>query len=141
LLAMSAGLCLLLFVVLRFGFLLAPVVVAEETMSIGRGWTLTEGNFWRIAAVVLAVALPFLIVQFAVLFAVGGSDIFAPLPAGADFATALQQRMQAFDQHMPVWLGLIVFLAPFSLGLNLGAQAFAYRALVPPRTAMPASAA
>jgi len=132
-LAGSAGLCLLLFVALRFGFLLAPVVVAEQTVNLGRNWTLTHGNFWRMVAVFLAVATPFLIVQVVVMFAVAGPDFTAPFPAGADFATVFQQRMQLLDRHMPVWLGLTLFLAPFSLGLNLGAQAFAYRALVPAR--------
>jgi hypothetical protein len=136
--AVLAGVCLLFFVALRFGFLLAPVVVAEETMNLGRSWTLTHGNFWRIFAVVLAAALPFLVVQFAAMLWVAGPDVFAPFPTGADFAAALQQRMQILDRHMPVLLGLTVFLAPFSLGINLGAQAFAYRALVPPRAGMPA---
>jgi hypothetical protein len=139
LLAASVGLGLLLFVALRLGFLLAPVVVAEETMSISRSWTLSNGNFLPMFAIVFAIVLPFVIVQFAAMLWVAGPDAFAPLPAGADFATALQQRMQIFDRHMPVLLGLSVFLAPFSLGLNLGAQAFAYRVLVPARPGLPAS--
>jgi hypothetical protein len=133
LLAILAGLGLMLFLAFRFGFLLSPMVVVEETMSLSRSWTLSQGNFWRIFLIFLAVSLPFLAVQFAVMFWVAGPGLFAPFPAGVDFAAALQQRMLMFDQHMPVSLGLTLFLAPFSFGMNLGAQAFAYRSLVPLR--------
>ncbi|MFL5314082.1 MAG: hypothetical protein ACJ8A0_03255, partial [Microvirga sp.] len=46
-------------------------------------------------------------------------------------ARALNARLAILSQHMPLYIGLTLILAPFSIGLNAGASAFAYRAVVP----------
>lgn len=128
----TGGACFLAYVSLRLAFLVIPVVVAEDAVDLARGWTLTAGNFWRILAVMLAISLPLLAIQVAATIAIGGPDLLAPLPAGQDAMTAaFKLRMASLDKHMPELIGLFLILAPFNFGLTLGAEAAAYRAIVP----------
>jgi hypothetical protein len=132
-----AGMCGFVYIVVRLVFLIAPVVVAEEKIDLVRAWTLTAKNFWRIFAVMLCVILPFIILQIVALALIAGPDFFAHLPPNmASAATVFAQRLQALDRHMPAIIGLSLVLAPFSLGLNLGAEAAVYRALVPAKGQM-----
>jgi hypothetical protein len=131
-----SGLLLVAFVVLRLIFLLPPIVVAEERVDVIRAWLLSRRNFWRIFVVVLAVTIPLLVVQCAAIAAIVGPDLFAPLPGGSAAATlVLRARIALIDQHMPAMIGLALVLAPFSLGLTLGAAVFSYRALAPAKPA------
>lgn len=126
-----AGLFVVAFVVLRLIFLLPPLVVAEERVDLLRAWLLSRRNFWRMLAVVLAVSIPILIVECVAIAFIVGPSLFAPLPGGAAADLALRARIALFDQHMPALIGLALVLAPFSLGLTLGASVFSYRALLP----------
>jgi hypothetical protein len=127
------GICIAIYVSLRLVFLVVPVVVAEEKVDLARGWMLTSGNFWRVLAVILAVSLPVFAIQLVATIFIVGPDIFAPLPASQDaMAAALKLRMASLDKHMPELIGLFLILAPFNFGLTLGAEAAAYRAIVPP---------
>jgi hypothetical protein len=127
------GICGLVYIGLRLVFLVVPVVVAEDKVDLARGWTLTAGNFWRILAVMLAVSLPLLAIQAAATIAIGGPQLFAPLPAGEEaMVAAINLRMALLDKHMPELIGLFLILAPFNFGLTLGAEAAVYRAIVPP---------
>jgi len=133
LLYLAGGLCVLVYVSLRLVFLVVPVVVSEDKIDLARAWTLTAGNFWRILAVMLTVSLPLLAIQAAATIAIGGPQLFAPLPTGQEaMVAALNLRMAALDRHMPELIGLFLILAPFNFGLTLGAEAAVYRALVPP---------
>lgn len=127
-----AGLCALVWFALRLVFLVAPVIVTEDRVDLVRAFMLTGRNFWRILGVVLAVTVPPLLVQCVALAFIAGPAFFAPLPSdAATAATELEQRFSLFDRHMPSVIGLTLILAPFNLGLVLGAAAHAYRALVP----------
>lgn len=129
-----AGVCLLLFAGLRLVFLVIPLVVAEEKVNLRRAWNLTRGNFWRIFAVMLAVVLPLLVVQFGATIAIAGPQFVAPLPDKPEaMAAAINARSLLLDKHMPMLIGLFLLLAPFNFGLTLGAEAAAYQALVPGR--------
>lgn len=130
-----AGLFVVAFVVLRLIFLLPPIVVAEERVDLLRAWLLSRRNFWRMLAVVLAVSIPILVVECVAIALIVGPSLFAPLPAGAAADLALHARIALFDQHMPALIGLALVLAPFSLGLTLGASVFSYRALLPAKPA------
>jgi hypothetical protein len=127
------GFCALVWFALRLAFVLAPVIVAEERVDLVRAFLLMRGNFWRALAIALAVTVPFLLVQCVAVGVIAGPGFFAPLPA--DTAAALAKRFRELDSHMPAMIGLALLLTPFNLGLTLGASSFAYRALVPPRTA------
>jgi ABC-type uncharacterized transport system permease subunit len=130
------GLCAVVWLALRLFFLVPPVVVIEERVDFVRAFALSRGNFWRILAVVLAVSVPILVVQTAAIVAIVGPGVFAPLPDNPDIVgIALQARVAMVDRHMASMIGLALVLAPFSLGLTLGASSFAYRALAGERAA------
>lgn len=131
-LAAVLGLC---YATVRLGFLIVPVAVAEEQVSLTRGWILARGNFWRILAIVLAVLLPIYIIHLIGVIAIVGPTLIAPLPTNTSMAEqAISARFSMIGQHMPAYLGLTLILAPFSIGLSVGAAAFGYRTL----TAKPA---
>lgn len=120
----------IIYAIVRLGYLIAPVTVAESHVSLIRGWMLTAGNFWRIVAVLLGVLLPIYLLYLIGLIAIAGPQLFAPLPAEtAQAQQALMQRFAMIGQHMPAYLGLTLILAPFSIGLAVSASAFGYRAL------------
>lgn len=132
------GLFVVAFVVLRLIFLLPTIVVAEERVDLLRAWRLSRRNFWRILAVVLAISIPLLAIECVAIAAIVGPSLFAPLPDGAAAADlALRARVAMLDRHMPAMIGLALVLAPFSLGLTLGASVFSYRALTPPKPPAP----
>jgi hypothetical protein len=123
-----------IYITARLGFLLVPATVVEEQISLSRGWILTQGNFWRIVAVVLAVLAPIALLEMAGFAAIMGPGLFAALPAGTPEAAsaALQMRFAEVGRHVPALIGLRLLIAPFQLGLSMGASAFAYRALTAP---------
>jgi hypothetical protein len=121
-----------IYAVLRLAFVLVPVTVAEDHVSLTRSWQLSRGNFWRIFVVMLAVMLPVYLIHLAGLTAIIGPALFAPLPADTSAAQhAIVQRFALIGHHMPEYIGLQLILAPFGIGLAIGASSFGYRALVP----------
>lgn len=121
-----------IYAVIRLAFVLVPITVAEDHVSLTRGWLLTRGNFWRIFVILLAVMVPVYLIHLAGLTAIVGPALFAPLPPDTTAAQhAIVQRFALIGQHMPEYIGLNLILAPFNIGLALGASAFGYRALVP----------
>ena len=128
----TAWLCGLIYVGLRLGMLLTPVVIVEETVDLARVWHLAKGNFWRILAVLLAVLLPLAAIQFGAMLAIVGTQVVGPLPAhGESMQAAINASVAVLDKYMPELIGLSLLLAPFSMGLLFGATAAAYRALAP----------
>jgi hypothetical protein len=131
-----AGAAALVYAMVRLSFLFAPITVAEEQISLGRGWILTQGNFWRIFAVLLAISVPLFVIYMIGTAAILGKDISVPVPATNDknflpaLLLAVQNEMQIINRHLPALLGLQLVLAPFSIGLSMAASAFGYRALV-----------
>ena len=120
----------LIYIAVRLSFLVAPVTVAEERISLVRGWQLSRGNFWRMAAVLAATLLPVALLMVGLEYAIVGGNVLVPKEAG-DLA-AVASRMQQMKSHLPMISGLGFVLSPFMFGLTLGASAFAYRTLVPP---------
>jgi hypothetical protein len=127
------GILVIVYVVVRFGFLLVPAVVAENRLDFGHIWSLTRGNFWRILAVVAAIAIPLWLVESLSALAVMGGELQAALPPAQADPHVIEQHMAAIEdvmrRHMPALMGIGLILAPFSLGLTLAASASAYRAL------------
>jgi len=121
------------YVFVRLFALLAPVTVAEEQISLGRGWQLTAKNFWRLFAVLLVTVGPVF-----VLVLIGEAVVIGPdamvTNAGTSFADTAA-RMERMRPHLPALYGLSFVLSPFLFGLLLSASAFAYRTLVPPPAA------
>jgi hypothetical protein len=128
------GIVFILFLAIRFGFLLVPAVVTENRLDFAHIWALTKGNFWRIFAVVAAIAIPLWLIEVTSALALMGRELQAALPpAQTSDPQVIQQHLSmiedVFRRHMAELMGIGLILAPFSLGLSLAASASAYRAL------------
>ena len=133
-----------IFMAFRFMFLLAPVNIAEQCLGLARAWQLSRGNFWRSFVIVLAIMVPAVVVEYAVIFwAVG----LPPMPHG-EGVEAFQARrmewniamMQAMVNYWYIALPLLALLMVFFMGTSCGAQVFAYRKLTEDETSTPISA-
>ena len=122
-----------IFTAFRFMFLLAPVNIAEQRLGIGRAWQLSRGNFWRSLLIALAIIIPMIAAEYAVIFAAVG---LPPMPHG-EGAPAFQARrlewniaiMEAMANYWYVALPLLAVLMVLYLGAMCAAQSFAYRRL------------
>ena len=117
---------------LRFGFLLPGVAVEDTGPVLPRSWILSNGNFWRILAVFLAVALPLRLLMVIVEVAVEGPGILMPQVMTSAAMVAVQLHTET--QSMPVTAGILFLIAPVALGLIMGASAHAFQALKNPST-------
>lgn len=126
----AVAICAFYYVFFRLGFLIAPVVVAEEKIDLRRGWDLARGNVLRIVTIFFATVLPTMVVLEAVL--IGIVYVVFPKPlAGNPFDPAM------LSEHLaPVIAGAAVGVIAtiLFLGVFLSAPAFAYRSLVPARS-------
>jgi hypothetical protein len=121
----------LLYVLTQLGFLLVAVTVAEQRLSLERVWTLARGNFWRITSVLFVVTLPPLLILLGAIVALTGRELYALTPI-LDKLTLeiLTQRIQTIlESHLATIIGLQLIMAPFTLGLFLGAAAYTYKDL------------
>jgi len=128
------------YVVVRFTFLITPVVVAEERIALFRSWEITRGNFWRLMTIGLGVWLPSFLAGFAYLNVVMGPDWIPPLHfpinpqdmvTWSQHATVLSQR--AIESSRRLWFVIYpagLLFSVVSYGLSNGAMAFCYRAVV-----------
>ncbi len=131
--------CGYFYCLVRLPFLLLPVVAAEEEgFALGRSWTLGKGNFWRVFLVLLAIMMPFLVLELALLFGYLFRGVpFPPAHPSAEqtaaFQAAINVRSQAMTNAMyhnwyivyPAFLIVIVL----AYGIWVGAQCFAWRAV------------
>ena len=115
---------------LRFGFLLPGVAVEETGPVLPRSWILSNGNFWRILGVFLAVVLPVRFLMVAVEVALEGPSILKPQVMTSTAMVAVQLHVE--NQNMPVTAGILFLIAPLLLGLTLGASVHAFQALKAP---------
>jgi len=132
-------LCAITYIATRLSFLLAPVCIAEQRITLVRGWELARGNFWRIFLVLLAVLIPLFTVECVYIYVLYGDSFFPPLSSFSD-----PQAMAQFQQHQQqvtiaaserlqhYWyftysIGLLFVLLIY--GLFAGLSAFAYKAL------------
>ena len=117
----------------RLVFLLPAVVVAENHVSIKRGYHLTYGNFWRIVGVILAIVIPIAVVQSAIQMVVFGPDFMAmnimPSDSPEEMAAKLQMLQTQLKSGLLIMVPIWVVVSIINLGLTAGAGAFAYRAL------------
>lgn len=110
----------LVFVLVRIGTLLVPVVVAETAPALARSWSLSAGNFWRLLAVVLGTAGPPLLATAMIEVAL--------MPANTASASMTQMDLSG-GPNLPLASGLEFAVAPFLIGLVVSAMVFSYRAL------------
>lgn len=128
----------IIYIAVRMSFLLTPVAVAER-VSLTRAWQLTKGNFMRSFTIILAIAVPFIVLELVFLIYVVKMPLIPPLHPGmtpqemqafAEQQQAMNREMMLTMQHY--WyiaypLGVLVTLIFY--GLIVGASAHAYRAV------------
>jgi hypothetical protein len=114
--------------VLRMGFLLAPVVAAEENGGLRRSHDLTKGTILRLLAILAALGAPVLLLLLA------GEAVLLSSAFGADMAEIestefFRRASEAMEQKLLVWhiFSAVVFI--LGSGLIYSGAAFAYRAL------------
>jgi hypothetical protein len=114
--------------IMRMGFLLAPVIVAEEKAGLRRSHDLIKGNFWRMLAVMLALGLPVLALLLAgegvVLRSALGPNIVNLSPT--EFMNKAEQAMN--DKLLP-WTIFTTMVFILGSGLIFSGAAFAYRSV------------
>jgi hypothetical protein len=138
LLAGVAAFCAYIYILVRCSFLLIPVTIAEEKISLRRVWILGRGNFWRMFVILLAVLIPAIAVELVLLFKVllQGMPI-APLNGTPEQLAAYRLAVAAWSAAYTARITRYwyIFYPPFAIfsalfyGLSAGSQAFAYRAL------------
>lgn len=131
--AMSIGLFLLLYAMVRLSFFMVPAVLDSGEFGLTQSWQLTRGNFWRIVAVGCATLLPTLVVFGVVELAILGPDFFQQQIALAKDTTTgfhrMAEQMRQMQARMPMLMGLSFVISPILYGLAFAPAAFAYRAL------------
>jgi len=127
----ALGLCVMLVALVRLSFLYVPIAVMENSVNLERGWALTRGNFWRAGTVMFVATLPAFAVAASAFIALAGREFMTLYPLLGHIAPdALSMRVEAImDRHIATLIGVNLIMAPFSLGLTLGAAAYGYRAL------------
>jgi len=126
-------------VTVRPVFLMAPVAIAEQKISMTRAWSLGRGNFWRLILIFVAVFLPFWLIQRLLFIALLPRDVMLSAPPGASqevkaavLANVMNWAAEMLGTMLHYWyitypLGLVWMV--IYLGTIFGAQTFAYRAL------------
>jgi hypothetical protein len=130
--AFVVGYCAFICATLRFFFLLAPVVIAEDRISVFRAWTLTRGNFWRIFLIVLALLLPIIVVELGGMFALAGPMPFQPGDPAAQRLAQVQWQMALNSRMATLWYityPVMILLSVVFYAASSAAQAFAYRSV------------
>ena len=129
----AAG-CFVIYAFVRTYFFLPAIVVAENTIGLGRSWELGRGNFWRIVGIVLMIYRP-------VSFAIGivNSTIMqvTVMPTVLQHAGAAQtpaenlavmhEMFGAFLRYLPYFIGMQIVQMVLLFGIDGGAVATAYK--------------
>jgi hypothetical protein len=123
------------YVNVRLSFFVVALTVAENRIDLLRAWNLTHGIFWRIFWILFAIRAPLTIIgsTFAVLV-LGLLLRTGVMSAGSHVAAAKDAAasLEAIRHLLPVIFGIALFFEPLRLGLEAGAAAASYRAVVPP---------
>ncbi|HYM18987.1 MAG TPA: hypothetical protein VEU06_10525 [Micropepsaceae bacterium] len=114
---------------LRMGFLLPGVVVAEEKGGLKRSHDLSQGNFWRMLFLAVVLALPPTVLLLAGEGAVLGSAVGADATESGDFFRLMARAEEAISRQLLPWevFNSVVFI--LYSGLIYSGAAYAYRAL------------
>ena len=128
----------MLFAIVRFGFFLPSIAIAEKRLGIGRNWALTRGNSWRITGVILLILIPLaalVALQLVVVALLGGPNYLQVLGPPQTSLAVSRDMMQLYVSHWYIYVPVALLLYPLGYGPILVASAHAYRAVageVPP---------
>jgi len=128
-----AGICAVVYALIRLSFLMVPSALVEGGFGIARSWQLTQGNFWNIFLVGLLTILPLAIFLVIVEAAIYGPEYFSSVAAmmrdQAHKATYMAEQVRITEAKLPLLVGLSFVITPITCGLVFAPAAFAYRAL------------
>lgn len=108
----------------RILLLLPAVAVGETVPVLRRAWALSQGNFLRLLAVLVALVVPPTAVIWAANVAIGGSLVLS-----GDDQTKMVQTLMHAREILPLACGVSFFVAPVLVGLVASASVSAWRAL------------
>lgn len=126
--------CAFVYMALRLTFFIPAVAVAEESMSLGRSWTLSEGNFWRILGIYVAVALPIIIIAWMATYIASAPFIAQGISRRAPETLAVAKALEGAPGFLIVTLVITMVQQTLSHGVMAGAVANAYNAATEPVT-------
>lgn len=138
----AAILCAIVYVQIRFTYLLVPVTVAEKRFGLWRSWEMSKGNFWRTFMVGVGTLSPMVAFEFILIFAfyfalalslITKAAMFHPHSAGHPNPAAAAAFMKMLFQDVAIYGGIVaaivIPLLPIFYGLRCASSAFAYKAL------------
>lgn len=131
-----------IYVQVRFTYLLVPATVAEKRFGLWRSWELSKGNFWRIFTVGVGTLSPLLAFEFILLFVfyivviltvvtqLAALQAHGEVHRGPAAVTAFMTMVWRFAVVYGALIGAIVVpLLPIAFGLRFSSSAFAYRTI------------
>jgi hypothetical protein len=128
---MNAALAMAVFAVIatlvvRLGFFAAPVASAECSSSMGRTWSLSQGNSWRVFVVVLGLSVPALLLWVAAEWALIGNNLAAALTTALSPSHNSTSFYQLLDANAPAITALLALLIAVMNMVFAGASVPAY---------------
>ncbi|HEY1631254.1 MAG TPA: hypothetical protein VGF56_08055 [Rhizomicrobium sp.] len=121
--------CAFFYIAVRLSFLLPAVVVAEDSIGIGRSWELSAGSFWRIFVIYLACHIPLGIVAGVVGLLLTGGQMNPHIEPGMTPQQLFQAYIVASQAGGIIYLVFRILITVASAGLSAGSQATAYLAV------------
>ena len=118
----------ILYVGLRFVFLMPAVAVSEEGPVLPRAWKLSAGNFWRILGVVLATMGPVVLAAGIAEALLQGPQSLMPKFSNSSAMAAAQ--LHSMSLNMPLSQGLGFLIAPLIIGLLASASVACFAVLI-----------
>ena len=140
--AVVAGICWVIYMMVRLMFFLPTVVVAEGGLGLARSWELGAGNFWRMAALfVVCILAPMMAISTVsnIIFLPLMMSVVIPLQQAADAHQVVTPQQfwaaaaPALRWFVPLFIGFQLLSWVVVLGLQNAMSACAYRNVVPPK--------
>jgi len=132
----------LIYVQVRFTFLLVPATVAEKRFGLWRSWQLSKGNFWRIFTIGVGTLSPILVFEFFLIFAfyilvimtlltrLSALHAHGPHPHGPPAVVAFMTVLWRYAVvYGALAAAVVIPLLPIAFGLRFSPSVFAYRAI------------
>ena len=138
----AAFVAALIYVQVRFTYLLVPATVAEKRFALWRSWELSKGNFWRIFTVGVGTLSPILTFEFVLIFAfyiviiltlitqAARLQLHGEVHRGPAVVAAFMTMIWRYAVVYGTLAGAIIIpLLPIAFGLRFSSSVFAYRSL------------
>lgn len=130
-----AGMVLILVAILypavRLCLLMPAVAAQENRIGLMRSWELTRGNGWRLVLIMLATALPVMLIAMILQALVLGAEALNPhfelIGQAEVMLTKRNVQMMLMANRFPYITGITFFLTPLTYGLAVIPGVIVYR--------------